>query len=263
MTSRCLYRRRPPLLHVRCYRTKGSKNKETLLEPSGGNVEQHISPKIPARKSPDLINHGPEHHQDMASFLTYATRQNLATTSTTYQGTLYEYTVASSIKRLGFEVHRTGKSSDHGIDLIGWWHLTASTKSDTDENSIRVIISCKALAKKAGPQYFRELEGSFSGAPAQWQGRGVIGFLVASKEATKGMRDAMTRSRMPLGFMQITEEGNIVQMLWNQQASQWGLEGFGVTMKFGPQAARGGKVEQEIVLTRHGRAVDNAKEDGA
>jgi hypothetical protein len=65
---------------------------------------------------------------------------------------------------------------------------------------------------------------------------------------------------MPLGFMQITEEGRILQMLWNQQASQWGLEGFGVTMKFSPQAGSG-QVEQEIVLMRQGKALDNSKHD--
>jgi hypothetical protein len=78
-----------------------------------------------------------------------------------------------------------------------------------------------------------------------------MGFLVAPSEATKGMRDAMVKSRLPLGFMRVTREGKVLQMLWNQRAGLWGLEGFAVTMRFGKEGR-----EQEIVMTRNGRMIE-------
>ena len=206
-------------------------------------------------KRPAIISHGSEHHQDLASFLAYAKRQKLSETSTTFQGTHYEYTVASGLTRLGFDVLRTGKASDLGIDLLGWWHLPLSSHSDAQP--MKVLLQCKAYVAKLGPRYVRELEGSFPGAPAHWQGNGVMGFLVAPSEATKGMREAMVKSRLPLGFMQVTRDGKVLQMLWNQKASLWGLEGFGVTKKFTQKGSANDETEQEIVLTYNGNILES------
>ena len=115
---------------------------------------------------------------------------------------------------------------------------------------MKVLLQCKAFTTKIGPRFIRELEGSFVGAPAHWHGNGVMGFLVAPSEATKGMRDALVKSKLPLGFMQVTREGRVLQMVWNQQANLWGLEGYGVTMKYGKT-----KDEQEVVMTQDGTTI--------
>ena len=83
-----------------------------------------------------------------------------------------------------------------------------------------------------------------------------MGFLVAPSEATKGMRDTMIRSKFPLGFVQISREGRISQMLWNHQASLWGLEGYGVTTKFQTRSNTDGGAGLEIVLTWDGKRLD-------
>jgi hypothetical protein len=230
---------------VRCYRTKGRKNKKSLTASVNEPAKREASASG-AWKRPATITHGSQHHEDLASFMKYAKREHLAETSTVYVGTRYEYTVSASLNRLGFDVLRTGKASDLGIDLLGWWHTPASSEP------IKVLLQCKAHAKKLTPSNVRELEGSFPGAPPHWQGKGVMGFLVASSQATKGMRDALIKSSLPLGFMQVTREGKILQLLWNHQVSLWGLEGLGVTTKFSPEAGKD-EVEQEVALTWNGR----------
>jgi hypothetical protein len=259
MLQRCLSKSRhslptTPCIHIRCYRTKGSKNKKTLLAVSDDQSVESTPSRKDAWIRPVTIPHGSQHHKDLASFLHHAKREKLSETSTVYIGTHYEYTVSASLARLGFDVLRTGKTSDYGIDLLGWWRVPASTEP------IKVLLQCKAHAKKLAPQNVRELEGSFPGAPAQWQGKGVMGFLVAASQATKGMRDALIKSSLPLGFIQITREGRVLQMLWNHQATLWGLEGFGVTTKFGPNGGTaGGGVDQEIALTWKGAMLDIGK----
>lgn len=197
------------------------------------------------------VSHGSQHHDDLSSFLKHAKREGLSQTSTVYIGTRYEYTVAESLVPMGFDVLRTGKTSDFGIDLLGWWRLPSSP------DPIGVLCQCKAHAKKLAPQNVRELEGSFSGAPARWQGKGVMGFLVAPSQATKGMREALIKSSLPLAFMQITREGKVLQMLWNHQATLWGLEGYGVATRFSPRSGEKiGDVEEEVALTWKGEIVD-------
>ncbi|KIW02177.1 hypothetical protein, variant [Verruconis gallopava] len=231
----------------------GSKNRKATQVTDG----PYLTSRSPASntsiketwKRPVTITRGSEHHHDLASFLEYAKRERLSDSSNVYLGTVYEYTAAASVARLGFDVVRTGRTADFGIDLLGWWRLP------TSPDPIKVLLQCKAYERKLGPQYIRELEGSFPGAPAHWQGQGVMGFLVAPSQATKGMRDAMIKSSLPLGFMQVTREGKILQMLWNHKVALWGLEGFGVVKKLKRQATTC-DVNEEIALTLNGRTLD-------
>ncbi|KAF2101822.1 hypothetical protein NA57DRAFT_11109, partial [Rhizodiscina lignyota] len=165
-------------------------------------------------------------HNDLNSFLQYAKSNGTSQTSTVYVGTLYEYTVIESMKRFGFDLTRTGKASDLGIDLLGHWTVPSLPVP------IRTLVQCKARSKKLRPENVRELEGAFSGAPAGWRGDGVLGFLVAAESATKGMRDALVRSKWPLGFLQVSRGGAVEQFLWNHSAAEKGLEGMGVTAKY-------------------------------
>lgn len=165
--------------------------------------------------------------------------------STLYVGTHYEYTVQAAFSRLGMALKRTGGKSDFGIDLLGTWSLPTSAQP------LKVLIQCKALARKVDPSQARALEGAFVGAPTGWRGSGVLGFLVSKKPATKGVRDALGRSRWPMGYVLCEDDGRILQMLWNKRAEQEGLEGIGVGLKYDG----GDKSDKEILLTWKGEAI--------
>ncbi|KAK8105922.1 uncharacterized protein PG998_003607 [Apiospora kogelbergensis] len=184
-------------------------------------------------------------HYDTATYAAYAQRAGLDTASTTYVGTHYEYQVASTLKRLGFDLKRVGGRGDFGIDLIGAWTVPSSPRP------LRVIMQCKAAATKTmiGPRLIRELEGAFVGAPPGWRGEGVVGLLVAQKPATKGVRDSLGRSRWPMGFISCLPDGKVQQMLWNRQAEDQGLAGLGVGIRF----SEGDHSEQDLILTFHGK----------
>ncbi|KAI2636896.1 hypothetical protein GGS26DRAFT_546288 [Hypomontagnella submonticulosa] len=202
-----------------------------------------------------------EHH-DLASYAAYAERTGLDIESKTYVGTRYEYAVAEALSRLGFSLKRIGGRSDAGIDLLGTWRVPSSST----ETPLRVLLQCKASSSqstKIGPHHVRELEGAFVGAPPGWRisrpGSGVLGFLVAQRPATKGMRDALGRSRWPMGYVSCTQDGRLEQMLWNGRAEEEGLEGLGVGVRFCEDAA-GGRTEQRLVLTWNGKPYEFDKE---
>jgi Protein of unknown function (DUF2034) len=191
---------------------------------------------------------GNPNHNDLPSFLDYASRTGLSLTSTTYVGTHYEYTVQNTLRRLGFSLTRIGGRDDSGIDLLGTWHLPSTP------HPLRVILQCKALKGKLGPNLVRELEGAFVGAQAGWKGEGVLGILVSPKSATKGVRDAMGRSKWAMGWIMVEDEdgkgkGRVRQALWNRAAANIGLEGITVTMKYGEKKqGEDGGLDRECML---------------
>jgi hypothetical protein len=210
----------------------------------------HLSRPTPVRKYATNISQNsllfPEpqssHHQDLPSFLQYASRNDLDPTSNVYIGTHYEYTVRNTLQQMGMTLTRMGGKSDYGIDLLGTW--TTSSVS----YPLKVLIQCKALSSKAKPAVARELEGAFVGAPSGWRGSGVLGFLVSSGPATKGVRDAIGRSRWPMGYIYCAPDGKMLQMLWNRKAAEEGLEGVVVETKY-PICDRDSK---EVILTFKG-----------
>ncbi|RYO75682.1 hypothetical protein DL766_007694 [Monosporascus sp. MC13-8B] len=191
-------------------------------------------------------------HDDLASYAAYAARTGLDTASTVYTGTEYEYTVAASLRRLGFDMRRVGGRSDCGIDLLGTWAVPPSSASSSP--LLRVLLQCKASSGARGgvaPRHIRELEGAFVGAPAGWRGAGVLGLLVAQKPATKGIRDALGRSRWPMGYVSCSRDGRLEQMIWNRRAGEEGLEGVGVGVRY--RDTEGGPPEGQLILTWRGR----------
>ena len=223
-------------------------------------------PTVPTRKAAGSSS---QQHHDLASFIQHATREGLSPTSTVYTGTYYEYLVAASLARFGFRLDRTGGAHDLGIDLLGTWDVPSAPRP------LRVLLQCKAHRRKLAPENLRELEGAFGGAPAAWRGDGVLGFLVSKGAASKGVIDALQRSRSPIGFMQCDDAGVVRQFLWNHAAQQWGLQGLGVTTRFvSPDPGVGvkekgatavGGVEKEITLTWNGWMIQRSlevKEDG-
>ncbi|KAG5984791.1 hypothetical protein E4U55_003156 [Claviceps digitariae] len=186
----------------------------------------------------------PAQHSDLASFVSYAQRTGLDIKSTVYVGTHYEYTVAQSLSRYGFDLRRIGGSFDLGTDLLGTWTLPDSASSPL---SMRVLVQCKAGSQRIAPRHVRELEGAFVGAPTGWRGTGVLGVLVSEYSATKGVRDSLGRSQWPMVCMCCSREGVVSQMLWNLRAQELGLESYGVSVRHGGLG--------DLVLMHKGKAI--------
>lgn len=221
------------------------------------SITKHHEPSISTRLFTSGKLHYPEapsknQHHDLASYVAYAARTGLDVHSNVYVGTHYEYTIAAALGRLGFSLRRIGGQSDKGIDLLGTW----SVPSTPAHLPLRVLLQCKAYANtkkagKVGPQFVRELEGAYVGAPSGWRGSGVVGLLVTQRPATKGVRDALARSRWPLGYVSCSQDGTLEQMLWNHRAEEEGLEGMGVTASLSDVDRHG--ATQRLVLTWKGR----------
>lgn len=184
-------------------------------------------------------------HDSLSTFLQYVRSTGLSPQSTIYTGTLYEYIVQHALLRLGMSLERTGGVSDKGIDLLGAWRLPTLPENDP----LRVLVQCKALRRKAGPAVVRELEGAFAAMPsprtpstegsetstAANNERRVMGILASPLEATKAVREAIGRSRWPMGFAKICHDGRVEQLLWNKSAADCGLDGIAVTVRHLPQ----------------------------
>ncbi|CAK7267742.1 hypothetical protein SEPCBS57363_002745 [Sporothrix epigloea] len=234
---------------------------------------------LPTSSSPSLIYPDQPRsvkHNDLASFLRYAERAGLDTGSTTYVGTHYEYTIAAHLASLGFHLRRVGGASDRGIDLLGTWTISRPVPSSTSE-PVRVILQCKAGAgQRVGPHLVRELEGAFIGAPVGWRTRvgvedgkisenqecsAVIGVLVTEKPATKGIREALVRSRWPMAYIFCPSAGHVQQILWNQQAERTcGLAGLGVTLRHAVDDEA--DAYTHVVLTWQGKPITPAPSPG-
>jgi len=156
-------------------------------------------------------------HNSLQSFIEYAKRTELPSHKTVYVGTHYEYITSLALMRLGFSTIRIGGRSDAGIDLIGHWVLAPLREP------LPVIIQCKARKIPTNPKHIRELEGSFHGIPYEWKSKEVFGLLVTTVKATKGVLEALSQSRCPMGFVLISRDGLIQQFAWNRAASEKGL----------------------------------------
>lgn len=199
-----------------------------------------------------------QHHHDLPTFLSYAQRISLPQTSTVYIGNHYEYTVLERLRRYGFSLHRVGGRDDGGIDLVGTWHLPERER----ERAIRVLVQCKALKTKLGPNLVRELEGTFRQAPVGWRTGQTAGMLVSPREATKGVRDALARSAYPLLWMMVERDGTLRQALWNAHAQELGLGPLGVETRYGAAGtdAESGPLKKEVALAWDGGDIPNMEQ---
>ncbi|EQL35175.1 hypothetical protein BDFG_03156 [Blastomyces dermatitidis ATCC 26199] len=193
-------------------------------------------------------------HHDLPSFLDYAARTSLDPTSTTYVGTHYEYTVRQALRLWALDLTRIGGRLDSGIDLVGSWHLP-----DPNSQPLRVIVQCKALKNKVGPNVVRELEGTFAGAPVGWRGQGILGMLVSSRESTKGLRTALLKSRYPLVWIFAELDGRVRQVLWNKRADDAGLAALGVEVKHAGEVQEGAD-DKVVSVTWNGEEIKGLPE---
>ncbi|KAI8624500.1 hypothetical protein F5Y19DRAFT_312114 [Xylariaceae sp. FL1651] len=225
-------------LPTRCYSDSVYNNASPTRLFSAGTLHY---PEAPSR----------DQHHDLASYVAYAERTGLDVESNVFIGTHFEYSVASALRPLGFDLRRVGGQSDQGIDLLGTWSLPSCPPN----LPLRVLLQCKAYstakAAKVGPQFIRELEGAYLGAPSGWRGSGVVGLLVTQRPATKGIREALARSRWPLGYVSCSKDGTLEQMLWNRRAEEEGLEGMGINARLSDEDRHG--ETQRLVLTWKGR----------
>lgn len=191
-------------------------------------------------------------HCDLTSFLSYAKRTGLDEKSTVFVGTRYEYAAAETLAQYGFSLQRIGGASDYGTDLIGTWDIHPKTSGQPQ--TIKVLMQCKAGAsQRAGPQHIRELEGAIVGAPAGWRAIGqnkVMAFLISERPATKGVQQALSRSRWPMGYIFYEgETGELRQMLWNSLASDLALESIEVGTRYIGEKTK-------LILTRQGKKIE-------
>ncbi|KAF2467355.1 uncharacterized protein BDR25DRAFT_234784 [Lindgomyces ingoldianus] len=195
LRSSCLKQARPLLAHFHSLRTIST---STIIT-------------TPAQLPKIIITPGSAHHNSLPSFLEYANRVNLSPSKTVYVGTHYEYVAALSLLRLGFSLLRTGRKSDAGIDLIGHWILPQLPEP------LPVIVQCKARSCGLAPKHVRELEGAFQGTPAEWRKKDVLGLLVTTQKATRGVLEALGMNRWPMGFVKVSRTGTVEQFLWNRK----------------------------------------------
>lgn len=215
-----------------------------IFETSAANPAPIDIPKL-------IVSPGSVHHNSLESFLKYAERTGLAPSTTVYVGTHYEYTVKDALARLGFVITRTGRKADAGIDLTGHWALSCLREP------LPVIIQCKARKVSCNPKHIRELEGSFQGIPPDWRRKDVLGLLATTQNPSDGVREALMKSRRPLGFLKVSRTGTVEQLIWNHTARERALEGVGVTIRHSPRAlpseAAGWELEGKTKSRRGGK----------
>jgi hypothetical protein len=187
-----------------------------------------------------------QNHHDLPSFFSYAKQTALQEMTTTYVGTRYEYTVLSTLRRFAFDLERIGGRDDAGIDLVGTWHVPGRELAP-----FRVIVQCKALKTKLGPNLVRELEGAFRHSPVGWRTSDKVAILVSPREATKGVRDTLRRSPYPLFWMMMEDDGVLRQVLWNSKVEELGLASLGVEARYTQLAdtASDDRPRPDVVLT--------------
>lgn len=178
-------------------------------------VSLHLRPRsrVPSQLLPRTANHTVSHrvrfvssatdpsHHSLSTFLEYARRTQLDRASTTFAGTYYEYATQSLLRRYGFGLTRVGGRGDRGVDLKGMW--TVATAENKTEVALPVIVQCKRLKSKVGPNLMRELEGALAGRS------NTLGVLVGTQGATKGVREAMGRSRVGICWIMLEVEERV------------------------------------------------------
>lgn len=131
------------------------------------------------------------------------------TLSRAARGAAYERACMHTLQRmLGASLMHTGGAHDRGIDLVGWWALPPTR--------IRILVQCKAEARRVAPAYVRELEGTVvraawdraahSGADAAAPACMPIGVLVALHGFTRAALVHAQGSRVPLALVHLGGE---------------------------------------------------------
>lgn len=220
-----------------------------------------------ARTETSIPTTSSAHHHSLATFLAHAARSSLSPTSTVYVGTYYEYLCQATLPRLGFHgLTRMGGRADRGIDLLARWTLPSLPYA------LRAIVQCKATKAAPAPERIRELEGVLAGAPDGWRAaNNTVAVLCATQAATRGVRDAVRRCRIPAVWVMLDEQpgspgtGRVRQVLWNEKVAAMGAQGVGVGVRYvvGAHENNSARLEKEAVLLWEGREWNPLKEEAA
>jgi hypothetical protein len=97
-----------------------------------------------------------------------------------------------------------------------------------------------------------------------------MGVVVTTQEATKGVRDAMGRSRLGVCYLMVEMrqgedekwKGIVRQCLWNMRAGEIGLAGVEAGLRYLP-TSEDGTVENELALNYKGKRLRSRNEMGA
>lgn len=101
------------------------------------------------------------------------------------RGAAYERACLYTLQHmLGASLTHTGGAHDRGIDLVGWWALPPAR--------IRLLVQCKAEARRVAPAYVRELEGTV--VRAAWDRTAAI-------DASSAADAAAALTPMPIGVL--------------------------------------------------------------
>ncbi|KAL2056341.1 hypothetical protein ABVK25_003364 [Lepraria finkii] len=197
-------------------------------------------------------------HRDLLTFRDHSRSTDLSPTSTVHVGTTYEYLCAQTLLHLGFkDLIRTGGRSDKGIDLLGHWVLPPKTSPAKEVPvEVPVIVQCKAVSRKPGPEMIRELEGALSNAPGEWRGGNMAGGRCATREAPGGVREAVRMSEKGVVWIMVedldegvgtTEReeparrgGRVKQILWNEKVAKMVGDNVGAGVRYVPGLEEGG-----------------------
>lgn len=115
-----------------------------------------------------------------------------------------------------------------------------------------MLVQCKATKGKAGPEMVRELEGAVGAAKEE----GTMGVLCGKGEVTRGVRDAVKRSRVGVVWIRVCGEGKVRQILWSRVAGE--MVGVEVGLRY---VREGDKWEKEAVLKWRGEVWGPNEED--
>lgn len=250
-------------------------------------------------------------HHDLQTFLIHAARTGTSQSSSVFLGTRYEYQAQASLRRFGISLDRVGGAGDLGVDLRGVWTPPPRSRSsgavpkhgggegDGGKEGLRVFVQCKrALSTSSvGPKVIRELEGAAdAAADAQRRKRShealvfgssahvrqetqageekkddAIALLVTLLPATKGIREAMRRSKRALAYATMDEEGIVGSFFWNNKSKRVGLGELGTVTRYKPMPKdvwtesherSCGNFRSEVVLTWRGETWEPLKEKG-
>lgn len=175
-----------------------------------------------------------DHHHGLSTHRTLTSSTSSSTSSSTVSvGTAYEHLCARTLRRLGFNLTRTGGRADRGIDLIGTWTVPSPFPSlspspapapdaltstlpqtQTQTQTLRVVIQCKAHNRTPHPQWVRELEGTIGsigsgrGAPSEYRDQETVGVLCATRAASPGLREAVRLAGRGMVWVQLLEAGH-------------------------------------------------------
>ncbi|KAF2401718.1 hypothetical protein EJ06DRAFT_580975 [Trichodelitschia bisporula] len=236
----------PTSIRTRLYRTKPSNTPDASPTPKPTSSRKRKQPSTTSTSLTLPPAAGSQIHTSLPSFLTHATRTHLSPASPLYLGLHYEYTVLHTLSLSGLRLTRVGGPNDLGIDLRGTW----SPPSLPPGAALRIVAQCKR--HPIGPDSVRELVGAMAGEGHD--GGGLLGLLISTGLATRGVREAIAAAGRAVGYVQVhPETGWCGQWVWNAAAEEGGLGGITVGMRY--TVGKGTWVKRSVVLMWEGRVI--------